>query len=148
MILRTRASVGPGSAVGATGRLLSGLNQRRLLVILLFLGVFSYNLAAPTDIDLWWHLKTGELIARTGVVPTSDPFSYTVPGRPWVAHEWLWELAVYWVYRLGGYALATLLSAAVVTAAYVIMYRLLRRLGANEFVAAALILWSAALGQG
>lgn len=127
--------------------ILGGLHQRRLLAILLFLGIFAYNFAVPTDIDFWWHLKTGELIATTGVIPTSDPFSYTVPGRPWIAHEWLWELAIYWIDRWGGYVLAALLSAAIVTLAYGILYRLLRRLGANEFVAAALVLWASMLGM-
>jgi len=29
------------------------------------------------DFDLWWHLKSGELIVRTGSLPSSDIFSYT-----------------------------------------------------------------------
>ena len=136
----------PRHFTAVPGRVLGGLHQRRLLVIMLFLGIFGYNFAVPTDIDFWWHLKTGELIATTGVIPASDPFSYTSPGRPWVAHEWLWEFAVYWVNRWGGYALAGLLSAAIVALAYVILYRLLLRLGTNEFVASALVLWGAVLG--
>ncbi len=126
-------------------RVLGGLHQRRLLVILLFLAVFAYNFIRPTDIDFWWHLETGELIAATGVVPTTDPFSYSAPDRPWVAHEWLWELAIYRVYLVGGYALAALFSAAIVTLTYLILFRLLRRLGVNEFVAAALVLWASVL---
>ncbi|MHB0869163.1 MAG: hypothetical protein ACYC5J_06865 [Chloroflexota bacterium] len=126
----------------APARVFSGLQQRRLLAILLFLAIFAFNFTRPTDIDFWWHLETGELIATTGVVPATDPYSYTAPGRPWTTHEWLWELALYWVYRWGGYALAALLSAAAVTLTYIILYSLLRRLGANEFVAAALVLWA------
>ncbi|HEX2987020.1 MAG TPA: hypothetical protein VHS06_02490 [Chloroflexota bacterium] len=121
------------------------LDQRRLLALLIFLALFGYNFARPTDIDFWWHLKTGELIATTGAIPAADPFSYTVPGQPWVAHEWLWELAIYQIYTWGGYALAAILSAVAVTLTYLILYRLLRRLGSNEFVAAALVLWAAML---
>lgn len=40
------------------------------------------------DPDLWWHLETGEFILDRGAVPTLDPFSFTAPGQPWVAHEW------------------------------------------------------------
>ena len=93
-MLGIASSVKAGRTSAVSARVFGGLHQRRLLVILLFLCVFSYNFTIPTDIDFWWHLKTGELIATTGVIPTTDPFSYTVPGRPWVAHEWLWELAV------------------------------------------------------
>ncbi len=122
-----------------------GLHQRRLLVLLLFAVVFVFDFARPTDMDFWWHLKTGELIARTGAIPTVDVFSYTAAGRPWVAHEWLWELGIYLVYQLGGYRLAALVSAVVVTLTYALLYRLLRRIGLNELAAAALVMWAALL---
>src|SRR5437762_1853949 len=89
-------------AVASVEGLVRGLDQRRLLVGAIFLVIFAVDLVRPTDIDVWWHLKTGELIARMGAVPTVDPFSYTAAGRPWVAHEWLWEFGVYELDRLGG----------------------------------------------
>src|SRR5262249_38913902 len=67
-------------------------------------------------------------------------------GRPWVAHEWLWELGAFHLYRLGGFRAVILLSAIIVTLAYAILYRLLRHLGANEIAAAPLVLWAAFLG--
>ncbi|HEX2987996.1 MAG TPA: hypothetical protein VHS06_07485, partial [Chloroflexota bacterium] len=143
MILRSRSAVQTQPIATLPVRVLGGLHQRRLLAILLFLALFSYDFVRPTDIDFWWHLKTGELIATTGTIPTADPFSYTVPGRPWIAHEWLWELAIYLIYSRGGYMTAALLSAAAVTLTYIILYRLLRKLGTSEFVAAALVLWAA-----
>lgn len=129
----------------AAGGLVGGLHQRRLLVVVLFLTIFSFDLARGTDIDFWWHLRTGELIASTRAIPVTDAFSYTAAGQPWVAHEWLWELASYGLYRYGGYALAALASALIVTLTYALLYRLLRQLGINEFVAAALVFWAAVL---
>ena len=108
------------------------MTHRRLLVVVLFLVIFSFDVARTTDIDFWWHLKTGELIAQTHAVPRTDPFSYTADGRPWVVHEWLWELAAFIVYGYGGYVALVLLSATIVTLAYAILCCLLRRLGANE----------------
>lgn len=125
--------------------MLGGLTQRRLLVAVVFLGVLSLPLARPTDIDFWWHLETGELIANSGAVPTTDPFSFTAAGREWTAHEWLWDLAIYSVYQLGGYRLAVALSAIVVALTYLVLYRLLRRLGSNEIVSALLVVWAVAL---
>lgn len=125
--------------------LVGGLDQRRLLVAIVILAAFPYLAGRPTDIDFWWHLETGELIAATGQVPTTDPFSYTVAGRPWVAHEWLWELVAYLIYTLGGYRLLVLLSALVVAGTALLLYRLARRLGLNEFVAAALVIWAIVL---
>jgi hypothetical protein len=121
------------------------MSHRTLLVVVVFLSIFAYDLAQPTDFDFWWHLRTGQLIAESGAVPRVDPFSFTAAGRPWVAHEWLWELGVFHLYRLGGYRAVVLLSALIVTLTYVVLYRLLRHLGANEIVAAALVLWAAFL---
>jgi hypothetical protein len=121
------------------------VSHRTLAVSVVFLAVFSMGFARETDIDFWWHLRTGQLIAETGHVPKIDPFSYTAAGRPWVAHEWLWELTAFHLYELGGYRLLVLLSALVVTAAYAVLYRLLRRLGTNEIFSALLVLWAVAL---
>jgi hypothetical protein len=124
---------------------MSGLDRRRLLVGCVFLIVFALDFIRPTDIDVWWHLKTGELIAQTGTVPLADTFSYTALGRSWVAHEWLWELGVYLLTRLGGYRLAVAASSIVVVLTCALLYRLVRRAGTNEFVAMAITLWAIAL---
>jgi hypothetical protein len=54
------------------------------------------------DPDLWWHLKTGELIWKTHSIPRIDIFSFTASGRPWIAQEWLSQVVIYWSYHLGG----------------------------------------------
>ena len=59
------------------------MSHRTLLVVVVFLSIFTYDLARPTDIDFWWHLRTGQLIAESGQVPRADPFSFTAAGRTW-----------------------------------------------------------------
>ena len=54
------------------------------------------------EFDVWWHLKTGELIVTGHSIPKTDPFSYTAQGRPWITHEWLAEVLFYGIHRLGG----------------------------------------------
>lgn len=49
------------------------------------------------DPDYFWHLTTGRLIATTGHIPSTDPFSFTWAGKPWTPHEWLGELLLYWI---------------------------------------------------
>jgi hypothetical protein len=49
--------------------------------------------------DLWWQLKTGELIWTRHSVPRSDLFSYTAAGQPWHVQEWLAELLFFGLYR-------------------------------------------------
>ena len=55
------------------------------------------------DPDMWWHLKTGEVIWTTHTIPTTDLFSYTTNHHAWIDHEWLSQLMIYGAYRLGGY---------------------------------------------
>jgi hypothetical protein len=49
------------------------------------------------DADYFWHVTAGELIATTGRVPSTDPFSFTWAGQPWTPHEWLSEVLIYWL---------------------------------------------------
>lgn len=74
------------------------------------------------DPDMWWHLKTGQLIWTTGSLPTVDPYSFTALGQRWIPHEWLSQVALYGAYRLGGYsgmmAAFCCLSAALLVAGY------------------------------
>ena len=55
------------------------------------------------DPDMWWHLKTGEVIWTTHTIPTTDLFSYTARNHFWIPHEWLSEVLIYGAYRFGGY---------------------------------------------
>lgn len=67
-----------------------------LTLFLLSLTAVSVSLAfvkGLQDPDYFWHLQTGELIARSGL-PTHDPFSFTYGGA-WTLHEWLAELVIY-----------------------------------------------------
>jgi len=78
------------------------------------------------DPDLWWHLKTGELIARDWI-PSVDPFSYTVNGQPWVVQEWGAELILHAL--RSGFGLYGILfyRAFAVLALYLIVARMMHR---------------------
>jgi hypothetical protein len=69
------------------------------------------------DPDFFWHVTTGQLIAETGRVPTTDPFSFTWGGMPWTPHEWLSELLIYLLVdawgRLGALFAFALFPAAI-----------------------------------
>ncbi len=71
----------------------------RLLILIYGVHAFSYNFA---DVDLWGHLKFGQEHWSTGSLATSDPYSYTAPGYPWINHEWLSELVFYLMFAAMG----------------------------------------------
>ena len=61
------------------------------LIVALYwaISVFAVSEKMLGEPDLWWHIKTGEWIWQHHAVPTTDPFSSTFAGHPWIAKEWL-----------------------------------------------------------
>ncbi|MGA8271896.1 MAG: hypothetical protein WB919_10100 [Candidatus Sulfotelmatobacter sp.] len=98
------------------------LTTTRTFIAVLFLGLFALSARNATDPDLWWHLKTGELISAHKSVPHTDPFSFTRAGEPWVAHEWLTELLLYQVQRTAGFGALIVIFAAILCAAFFFLY--------------------------
>jgi hypothetical protein len=73
-----------------------------MLATFLVGAVFVAGRAFLVDPDLWWHIKTGEVILSTHRWPTTDPYSFTVAGQPWLAREWLGDMLFATVTRLAG----------------------------------------------
>lgn len=75
------------------------------------------------DPDIWWHVKTGQMILATRHWPTVDAYSFTVHGQPWIAYEWLGDAVMGAVARIGGLrgldALLIALGGAVMIALYI-----------------------------
>ena len=44
------------------------------------------------DGDVSWHIAAGRWIFQHGRIPTTDPFSFSAAGHPWIATEWLAEV--------------------------------------------------------
>lgn len=76
------------------------------------------------DPDMWWHLKTGEIIWTTRSIPTADLFSYTARHQAWIPQEWLSQTLIYAAYRADGYSglmlWLLLLTMTVLIAGYVL----------------------------
>jgi hypothetical protein len=93
-----------------------------MLATFLVGGVFMSGRRFLVDPDMWWHVKVGEGILATYRFPTTDPYSFTVHGQPWLAYEWLGEVAFAAVQRIGGLrgldALLIILGSAVMLAIY------------------------------
>jgi hypothetical protein len=92
------------------------------------------------DGDTGWHIRTGEHILAAGTVPQTDLFSYSKPGAPWYAWEWLTDIlyaVVHGKYGLGGIAA---ISGVAICASATILLRHMLWLGANSFAALTLTL--------
>jgi hypothetical protein len=114
---------------------------RLVLAAAFYLGLTA-GLGKLWSEDLWWHLETGKLIVLQHAIPHADPFSYTLPGAPWVAHEWGAEVVLYLAYALGGWLGIICLKACIVgLTALLAAYLALRwRAGALPALAGAALL--------
>ena len=96
------------------------LKRIRAETIVLFVSLFALGTAFAfqriRSLDYWWHLRTGALIAESGAVPTADPYTYTVPGAPWIDIHWLFQLGLHGLYRLGGHDAVVVAKVALVWA--------------------------------
>jgi hypothetical protein len=74
------------------------------------------------DPDAWWHIKVGATLLSTHRFPTTDPYSFTASGTPWIAYEWVGELllgAVEGAWGIRGLMVVDLvLAAAILLALY------------------------------
>jgi hypothetical protein len=76
-----------------------------------------------SDPDFWFHLKTGEYIFRTSLIPRTEFFSFTNNGSPWVAHGWLSGVIFYLVYSRPGSNTLIFIFAILATVAFWIAVR-------------------------
>ncbi|HYM49777.1 MAG TPA: hypothetical protein VET65_04310 [Candidatus Limnocylindrales bacterium] len=115
--------------------MIRGFDSGRLLRLLLFCALFSLAVLPPTDPDLFWHLANGQLLLQLHGWPTTDLYSFSATGHPWVMHEWLADLFMYGIVRLGGLSLLVVVFAGLTTVAGVCLYRLLRSVGLHPTAA-------------
>lgn len=121
---------------------MTALTTQRTFLIVIFIGLFAIAARNVVDPDVWWHLRTGELIAARHAVPHRDPFSYTRAGQPWLAHEWLSDLLLYKLESTCGFAALIVTFAAVITAAFVLLYLRCRPASYIAGVATLLAAWA------
>ena len=80
------------------------------------------GLRTLTQYDLGWQLATGRWIAQHHQIPSTDVFSYTAQGRPWIYPVGS-ALFLYALYLLGGYSLLSWLGAIVCVGTVALLLR-------------------------
>src|SRR3954469_4984992 len=95
-------------------KLLSLANSRALAFWLLSAAAVFYAFLAGfhtvQDFDLGWQLATGRWVVQHHRIFSTDVFSYTASGQPWIYPD-ISGVIFYITYVAGGYALLTWLGA-------------------------------------
>lgn len=128
------------------GNIVPGVRSRLLrpsLVDLFFLCVLWWSFFAGEngwvrllmDGSTGIHIRAGDYILATHQVPRTDPFSFTVPGKPWYAFEWLSELIFGGVHSTWGLKGIVILTGLVLTTCLVVVFWSMLARGANAWIA-------------
>ena len=113
-------------------------------VALLGAAVAGFNKAVLRDGDTSWHIAAGQWILARGTVPAHDPFSFSMPGQSWHAHEWLAEIPMALAYDLAGWSgIAILFMTVVGLTGFLIGRELTRHLPLRWVIAAMFALYCA-----
>ena len=101
---------------------------RGLVPLCAAVGAYLFYLSAGEillrDSDTEWQIKVGQWILEHGALPTSDVFSFTRFGEPWISSSWLSQVAYALVYG-GDWAGAVILTSIAIGATVAIFLHLL-----------------------
>jgi hypothetical protein len=78
------------------------------------------------DSDTYWHIKIGQWIIDHGAVPTTDFFSFTRAGSPWMSNAWLSQVLYAASYAQAGWAGPVVLASLAIATTLVIFVNLLK----------------------
>ena len=94
-----------------------------LPLILLFGGLLGVRNMLG-DGDTGWHIRIGDWILAHRQVPQQDMFSFTKPGQPFFAWEWLWDVGAASLHQHWGMGAVVLASLLVISFTSALLYRL------------------------
>src|SRR5213080_1008061 len=121
----------PDHRMGMAARVSAGLEENGTLVVVVaaFAAVLVTHLRTALAADGWMALLSGRVVAHG--LPSHDALTIWAHGRKWVDQQWLAQLVLYELERLGGLRLVLLVHAALVTLGLGGAAALARRLGGS-----------------
>jgi tetratricopeptide (TPR) repeat protein len=131
---KTQRTASAAESIAPPGRLRWTARAADAVLILLMLGLtFLLGVFPLKDTDIYWHLKTGDLIRQTGHVPRTDIFTFTrgasstSEAAPWIDLHWLYQVGVSWLFEHGGVVALNLAKCVVTTLAMLVLLTARRR---------------------
>ena len=103
-----------------------------------FLLAALFGLHRLSDSDAGFHLAEGRWIWENHSIPSIDTFTYTVAGRPYLDMEWLYQLGLYLLWRIGSYPLLTLVHVGLALLAFYLLWIRLRATKAGPALSVAI----------
>ena len=121
-------------------RFMPSVTDVAFLMPIVFLMLSPEGMPGMLEGDTGWHIRTGEWILKNHSVPYRDMFSFTKPGEPWFAWEWLWDVPAALLHAHGGLTAVILASLLIICFASALLFRLALRRSGSVFAAIAVSL--------
>ncbi|HJP89225.1 MAG TPA: hypothetical protein VJ850_09350 [Candidatus Limnocylindrales bacterium] len=96
-------------------------------------------------VDLAYQLRAGAEILQSGAIPTTDTWTFTINGQPWVDQQWGAQVLLALVYQAAGWTGLAILRAVLVGSTFALVQATLRSMGCAQRPAALLALASFAV---
>lgn len=109
----------------ATGSRYAGVSWPIIVGCLAYLGFLAYGKGLLGDPDTYWHVAAGRWILDHWAIPFQDPFSHSMRGAPWTAHEWLSEVILALAHQAGGWAGVVAVAALAFASTLAVLTRFL-----------------------
>jgi hypothetical protein len=100
-----------------------GLLALALLLTIVWLKSIYAVSSGATEPDFFWHLRYGQWMLEHGAIPSTDFFSWTHHGAPYLMTQWLGELVIGWSYNQGGFTGTLVMSVTCSALIYLCCWR-------------------------
>ena len=93
-----------------------------LLLLFLVLIAILVSVSPIRSFDVWWHLAAGKWMFQHHRISSIEPFSFLHSGEEWIDCSWLFQVWIYWLYSIGGYAALIIWKLVIVLSIFFVMY--------------------------
>ncbi len=104
-------------------------------LLAVFLPAVASLLAPVLTGDISYQVAAGQMMLESGRVLDTDPFTFTVPGEPWINQQWGASIIFAVVYDATGWLGLLLMRAVLIGIAFGLVFSACRAYDANRMVA-------------
>lgn len=109
------------------------ITGRLIYSICLAAAVLSMNFThLRMDSDILWSMAIGKWITLNNAIPVVDSFSWTIIGKEWITHEWLFSWLAYKAYTMFGSPGLFVLTAIPMILTIYVLYNICEKYDLNK----------------
>ncbi|MFV2063233.1 MAG: hypothetical protein ACC726_06930 [Chloroflexota bacterium] len=104
------------------------------MLLAVLLPAIASMLAPVFSGDVAYQIRAGQLMFESGRLVTTDPFTFTVFGEPWLNQQWGASIALGLGFELTGWGGLMLMRALLIAATFGLVFAACRGMGASSIV--------------